>query len=307
MAARTIRCSILRQLAHEDNRVKVVSLSRNFGHQPARERRSGIRPGGRGDRDGCRPSAPPGPDPADDRRLAQGHQRRLHHPRGRERANGMVQAMDLRRVLQAPQRGLRRPDHPRSRRFPPSWTAPSWIAWWPCPSDPGSCGAWSVGSVSGNRGSLIGPNPRHSGKSKYSLGKMFGLALQGLTSFSSMPLRVSGYLGLFGALAGLPYAIWAVYAKLFTDLAVPGWASLLVADPVSRRRATDVDRRDRRVRGPHLHRSEEAAPVPGRGADRLRRAFRRAPDRPGARFLPALARFAPAPHAASKSAEVPHC
>jgi glycosyltransferase involved in cell wall biosynthesis len=73
------------------------------------------------------------------------------------------------------------------------------------------------------------PNPRHSGRSKYSLRKMVALALQGITSFSSLPLRVSGFLGLFAALAGLPYALWAIYAKLFTDLVVPGWASLLVA------------------------------------------------------------------------------
>jgi len=73
------------------------------------------------------------------------------------------------------------------------------------------------------------PNPRHSGESKYSVRKMLALALQGMTSFSSVPLRVSGYLGLFAALAGLPYALWAVYAKLFTDMVVPGWASLLVA------------------------------------------------------------------------------
>jgi dolichol-phosphate mannosyltransferase len=73
------------------------------------------------------------------------------------------------------------------------------------------------------------PNPRHSGESKYSVRKMLALALQGMTSFSSVPLRVSGYLGLFAALAGLPYALWAVYARLFTDMVVPGWASLLVA------------------------------------------------------------------------------
>jgi dolichol-phosphate mannosyltransferase len=59
--------------------------------------------------------------------------------------------------------------------------------------------------------------------------KMLALALQGITSFSSVPLRVSGYLGLFAALAGLPYALWAIYAKVFTDMVVPGWASLLVA------------------------------------------------------------------------------
>ncbi len=73
------------------------------------------------------------------------------------------------------------------------------------------------------------PNPRRAGKSKYSLGKMFSLAIEGLTSFSTLPLRVSGYLGLAAALVGLPYGIWAIYARLFTDMAVPGWSSLVVA------------------------------------------------------------------------------
>ena len=58
---------------------------------------------------------------------------------------------------------------------------------------------------------------------------MLSLAIEGLTSFSTLPLRVSGYLGLVAALVGLPYGIWAIYARLFTDMAVPGWSSLVVA------------------------------------------------------------------------------
>jgi polyisoprenyl-phosphate glycosyltransferase len=71
--------------------------------------------------------------------------------------------------------------------------------------------------------------PRHAGSSKYSIRKMLSLAVQGLTSFSSLPLRFSAYIGFIAAVSGIPYAIWAVYAKLFTDQAVPGWASLMVA------------------------------------------------------------------------------
>ncbi len=71
--------------------------------------------------------------------------------------------------------------------------------------------------------------PRFSGESKYSFRRMLTLALQGITSFSTVPLRVSAYLGLFTALAGLPYAAWAIYARCFTDVTVPGWTSLLIA------------------------------------------------------------------------------
>ncbi len=73
------------------------------------------------------------------------------------------------------------------------------------------------------------PNPRHAGTSKYSLRKMLGLALDGVTSFSSMPLRVSAVLGLAAAVCGLPYALWAIYARCFTGVTVPGWTSLLIA------------------------------------------------------------------------------
>lgn len=70
--------------------------------------------------------------------------------------------------------------------------------------------------------------PRFAGKSKYSVRKMLNLAVHGLTSFSSIPLRLSAYIGFVAAVVGIPYGIWAVYARLFTEQAVPGWASLVV-------------------------------------------------------------------------------
>jgi dolichol-phosphate mannosyltransferase len=73
------------------------------------------------------------------------------------------------------------------------------------------------------------PSSRYGGRPKYSLRNMVGLALAGTTSFSSMPLRLSACVGFLVAAASVPYALWAIYAKLFTDLVVPGWASLLVA------------------------------------------------------------------------------
>jgi polyisoprenyl-phosphate glycosyltransferase len=67
---------------------------------------------------------------------------------------------------------------------------------------------------------------RHAGQSKYSLGKMLKLALNGITNFSAVPLRLATYFGFLAAVVGVPYGLWAVYARLFTDTAVPGWASL---------------------------------------------------------------------------------
>jgi dolichol-phosphate mannosyltransferase len=70
---------------------------------------------------------------------------------------------------------------------------------------------------------------RFSGVTKYSFGKMFAFAVDGIASFSTLPLRFSAAIGFVAALTGLPYAIWAIYLKLFTDESVSGWASMVVA------------------------------------------------------------------------------
>jgi len=72
-------------------------------------------------------------------------------------------------------------------------------------------------------------NPRLHGSTKYPLSKMIRFSIDGVTAFSSVPLRLSSYMGLLAALAGVPYAVWAVYARLFTDSVVHGWASVIVA------------------------------------------------------------------------------
>ena len=69
--------------------------------------------------------------------------------------------------------------------------------------------------------------PRHAGRSSYSLRRMLRLATDGVTSFSTMPLYLSLYLGLAQAVAGCVYGAYVVYAKLFTDETVPGWASVV--------------------------------------------------------------------------------
>jgi len=70
---------------------------------------------------------------------------------------------------------------------------------------------------------------RQSGESKYSLWKMLKFAFDGITSFSAFPLHVSTVLGICVSLFSFLYAGYAVYIRLFTDRALPGWASVLVA------------------------------------------------------------------------------
>jgi polyisoprenyl-phosphate glycosyltransferase len=69
---------------------------------------------------------------------------------------------------------------------------------------------------------------RAAGETKYPLLKMLRLSADGLTSFSTAPLRIASLLGLCGLLGGLAYAAYAVYVRYWLGLAVPGWTSLVI-------------------------------------------------------------------------------
>lgn len=69
--------------------------------------------------------------------------------------------------------------------------------------------------------------PRAAGKSKYTLLKMVGLALNATFSFSAAPIRLASRVGLAVVLCGAAYLIYILGRfALFGDL-VPGWGSLI--------------------------------------------------------------------------------
>lgn len=70
---------------------------------------------------------------------------------------------------------------------------------------------------------------RWSGKTKYTFGKMMGLAINGITSFSIKPLRLSMLVGLIFSILSFIYGLFAIYARIFTNTAIEGWTSVLVA------------------------------------------------------------------------------
>ena len=70
--------------------------------------------------------------------------------------------------------------------------------------------------------------PRAAGESKYPLRRMLALALEGVFSFSTVPLRWIAWLGIAVSAGSLGFALWAVWLRLFTDKALPGWASTVV-------------------------------------------------------------------------------
>jgi dolichol-phosphate mannosyltransferase len=70
---------------------------------------------------------------------------------------------------------------------------------------------------------------RHSGKSKYGPGRMLLLAWDAVTSFSAMPLRVAGLIGVAVSLLGWIYLAYALAAHVFTDSTISGWTSVTAA------------------------------------------------------------------------------
>jgi glycosyltransferase involved in cell wall biosynthesis len=70
---------------------------------------------------------------------------------------------------------------------------------------------------------------RAAGDSKFSGWKLWNFALEGITGFSTAPLRVWTYVGLAGAVLTLFYALYIVGRTLVSGVDVPGYASLLVA------------------------------------------------------------------------------
>ena len=69
---------------------------------------------------------------------------------------------------------------------------------------------------------------RHTGTTKFGTRKLFKLAFEGIVSFTTMPLRLSAFAGIFSALAALVYMLVVIIQKLGWDIDVPGYATLVV-------------------------------------------------------------------------------
>ena len=70
---------------------------------------------------------------------------------------------------------------------------------------------------------------RRLGKSKFNYWKLWTFALDGITSASTVPLRVWSYLGGIVALLALGYSVFVIVRTLVSGVQVPGYASLMVA------------------------------------------------------------------------------
>ena len=69
---------------------------------------------------------------------------------------------------------------------------------------------------------------RTAGESKYPLKKMLAFAWDGITSFSTFPLKIITMMGALMFIVSMSMIVWVVSMKLFTDQTLPGWASTMV-------------------------------------------------------------------------------
>ena len=66
---------------------------------------------------------------------------------------------------------------------------------------------------------------RFAGETKYTLRKMLSLAVEGVTSFSALPLRIIAALGVAIFFGSIALSLWVLGIRFFSDDVVPGWAS----------------------------------------------------------------------------------
>jgi len=73
------------------------------------------------------------------------------------------------------------------------------------------------------------PHKRFAGETKYSFSKMIRFALTGITSLSAKPLYFSIYFGVFFAMLAFIYGLYAIYIFAFGHEAIPGWTSIIAS------------------------------------------------------------------------------
>jgi dolichol-phosphate mannosyltransferase len=69
---------------------------------------------------------------------------------------------------------------------------------------------------------------RFAGETKYPLRKMVRFALDGITSFSILPLRFATYLGMLTIVASAGVIVWALVAKFVLHHVVQGWTAIMI-------------------------------------------------------------------------------
>lgn len=69
---------------------------------------------------------------------------------------------------------------------------------------------------------------RYAGETKYPLKKMLRFAIDGIVSFSFVPLQLATFFGFVASALSFLGILWVVYMRLFTQETITGWASMMV-------------------------------------------------------------------------------
>ena len=75
---------------------------------------------------------------------------------------------------------------------------------------------------------LFDRDPRAAGKTKWNYGKLINLSIDGLTSFTTEPLRLAAIIGILVSLVGFIYMLVIIIKTLVFGVDVAGYASTLV-------------------------------------------------------------------------------
>ncbi len=71
-------------------------------------------------------------------------------------------------------------------------------------------------------------DPRHSGRSKWNYWRLWNLAVEGVTSFSTLPLRIATWAGLLTSLVAFGFGSWVLLKALIWGDPVRGYPSLMI-------------------------------------------------------------------------------
>lgn len=71
--------------------------------------------------------------------------------------------------------------------------------------------------------------PRYKGKTTWNYWKLWNFAIDGITSFSFLPLKIWSYIGTCISLVSLLYALFLLFQTLIIGIKVPGYASTIIS------------------------------------------------------------------------------
>jgi len=69
---------------------------------------------------------------------------------------------------------------------------------------------------------------RKTGKTGYTISKMFGLAMDAITGFSNVPLKLVSRLGFLMSFVSVLVIIYAIFAHYILERTITGWTSLII-------------------------------------------------------------------------------